>query len=67
MSSATLQTITFKDADSQNEATLIVRVMGQVVGISTVVVGGGESEIYMPLDACERLHDALAEALASAR
>lgn len=67
MSTTTLQTITFEDADSKSEATLIIRVTGQVVGISTVVVGGGESEIYMPLDACERLRDALTKALTTAQ
>jgi hypothetical protein len=58
-----VQTIRFKDADSQNEATVIVRVIDGVVGLSTVVVSGGESEIYMPADACRELVEALSRAL----
>ena len=62
-----IQTIRFQDADSEKEATAIVRVVGDVIGLSTFVVDGGECEIYMSVDTCRQLQAALSSALESVR
>lgn len=57
-----VETITFADADAGKIGTAIIRVVGGIVGLSTFVVDGGECEIYMGVDVCERLAKALLEA-----
>jgi hypothetical protein len=60
-------TLQFTDRDSMSNAVAIVRVVGDIVGLVTMVTDGGECETYMSPATCEELIDALSRAVRLAR
>jgi hypothetical protein len=66
MSSQTNHTITFFDHDAEQEAVVIVRNVGQKIGLCISLVHNGDLEIFLPVSEAKLVFDAIREAITNA-